>query len=624
MGDMTEDRLDKQYDSYQKMMHTHPGLYKARFVLFSLLGYGYILVVAFFMVIAAVVMGLGFYLSINLLQAFLCIFFLWMLIITIITMVSMFKPIIAGGDATPCDVESPLIAKAETICKALRKKRIPKISLTMTTDAKIGKYGNRHEMKLGVLLMCLCNEAQYTAILAHEVAHYSLRHTTMGRFLFRASEYWSRLYRNMDQNTIGGFGSSFILRFYLWYVPKFRMMMSVYSQADELAADALASQVCGAQTVGDALVLVHAIHDACLSENMFGEYYGYARESETPIDVIAYFDEKFRKFTSAEWENFFNMGYESKHIKGSTHPSLQERLVNIGYQYSGTVPIDSIPAHKTLLNEGDYKNLSKACDMWIGHRWHMRRKWFQKWERDYKKLEEKADKTQSEWRSFMWLQRSWLPTDSFLALARERLLEDRYDPASLFSLGAHELYRGNGQGFSYFAGALNQDRQLAGDIILMTEDYLAAHDIPAGQEEAVRKIRCGVSKERYLHMLYDRELCTLVDGSHEQQYAFAGRRRLLGSTGKLCSAVREALWSQSIIKSANIYFLEPNLHIVVVYYGGGWRKESRQLERQDALEKISAAAKEVAETAVLVITARQMDEGSFLDNIKRSRKGHIC
>ena len=150
-----------------------------------------------------------------------------------------------------------LFAAVDDVRRALRTHRVHTVLVTDEPNAsmaqvpRLGILGwQRNYLSLGLPLLRALSPEHAGAVVAHELAHLSRRHSRMGVWIYRVMESWRRLGSRVE---VGGRPSGVLGAFFRWYVPFLDAFTQVERRENELEADALAARVVGARTMAAAL-----------------------------------------------------------------------------------------------------------------------------------------------------------------------------------------------------------------------------------------------------------------------------------------------------------------------------------------------------------------------------------
>jgi len=243
-------------ERFERLARRSRALYRIILVLLVVLGYAYLLVV-----VGSV--GLMLLLLLVLVLATRNVFAAWRLLgpaadfsgrVARALWVRIEPP---TGIAVTAEQAPALFAVVEELRRALRASRVHVVLITNEVNAqmmqvpRLGILGwQRNYLSLGLPLLMGFSPEHARAVVAHELAHLSRRHSRMGVRTFRVVESWRRLMARVED---GERPSGVLGAFFRWYVPFLDAFTRVESRENEREADALAASVAGRETLGASL-----------------------------------------------------------------------------------------------------------------------------------------------------------------------------------------------------------------------------------------------------------------------------------------------------------------------------------------------------------------------------------
>ncbi|GAA5159448.1 MULTISPECIES: M48 family metallopeptidase [Amycolatopsis] len=134
---------------------------------------------------------------------------------------------------------------------------VPAVNAGVSEDARLaGLRVTKRRMIIGAPLLAGLSEAQLTAVLAHELAHYSNRDTRFAAATYRG---FVRMARTLGQLSRPGWFDQVVAAFFAAYARFYLRLSSTLSRRQELAADALAATIAGPHAAASALREVEAL-----------------------------------------------------------------------------------------------------------------------------------------------------------------------------------------------------------------------------------------------------------------------------------------------------------------------------------------------------------------------------
>jgi Zn-dependent protease with chaperone function len=226
----------------------------------------------------------------------------------------------------------------------------------------MGLFGRRITMTIGLPLLIVLDERAVRAIIAHEVAHAALRHTSgsdnLSEFIAAAANIFE--YADPDR-TITGRAAAVLLRALLQWL---RHEYLILSRADELAADRQGAEGVGSHDMARALVLVAGMTPR-IGELVFAplekECLGAIRVPTPPIQRIISQLDRIRMPDGIEAAARTLMASE-KEDPDATHPSLRRRLANLGFAEIPTCDAVQTSAALSLMPHHVFKALVAKLD----------------------------------------------------------------------------------------------------------------------------------------------------------------------------------------------------------------------------------------------------------------------
>jgi Zn-dependent protease with chaperone function len=186
-----------------------------------------------------------------------------------------------------------------------------------------GLFGNRRLMTLGIPLLAILGKDEATAVISHELGHFSRRHGRFGHSLYWVHLGWLAHVEHIDQDStvIDRFGASFAHMF----VPMFSRRAMVWSRRCEYEADEDAARAVGAKNIVSALARL-LLFDDWLERELPRRVLEWRRtEREPPPNYLDRMVDAFILAIPSLIDDF--IARESR--RGSdwrdTHPPLAER-----------------------------------------------------------------------------------------------------------------------------------------------------------------------------------------------------------------------------------------------------------------------------------------------------------
>lgn len=223
-----------------------------------------------------------------------------------------------------------LFAAVDALVESTGAKPIDRILLVPDFNAfaaevpRFGAFFPRRYLGLGLPLLMGLSPAQASAVIAHELGHFSARDGRMGSFIYQLRQLWGRLLEEADLGVLQ--------RFMRWYAPYFNAYSFVLAREQEYAADRHGASLLGAHTMAQALT-----RTATLNAHLNAEFYAPMRTqarqvAEPPADVYAQMEPLLRGQAGLSFEVDGVMAERTSYA--DTHPALNDRLSALAVQPS--------------------------------------------------------------------------------------------------------------------------------------------------------------------------------------------------------------------------------------------------------------------------------------------------
>jgi Zn-dependent protease with chaperone function len=230
----------------------------------------------------------------------------------------------------------------EKTSKALKAPAPKKVFVTdefnaaVITVPKIGLFGTKSYMSLGLPVMTALSTEQFNAVIAHEIGHISGRHGGFGKWAYQVQESWSRFLEAQDLHDHKF--AALYQKFVNWFFPYFQAYSFVLRREHEIEADSYAVEVAGSQALGEALITLHTSSSA-LESNFWPEVHRQNQADPTPardvfsrmLGALAFVDPKGSSIT-LEKAIAIPTDY------ADSHPSLSARLKRMRYWAGSGLP----------------------------------------------------------------------------------------------------------------------------------------------------------------------------------------------------------------------------------------------------------------------------------------------
>ncbi|KXK01512.1 MAG: peptidase M48, Ste24p [Acidobacteria bacterium OLB17] len=337
----------------EKSAASNRGWYEIRVMLLTMLGYGYFFGLILLMFAPIAIVAIGFwYAPATTWDQILLLTRLWWLIVPGLTMYFGFlgTAVLAITAKVP-DPEGTEIQRSEapklfefvnTACKELKAKKPKKILIddsfnaAVVTMPKLGIFGRKVILLLGLPMMKALSPEQLKAVLAHEIGHISGKHGLFTKWAYQMREAWGRL---IESQELAGHKFSFLYKkFVEWYFPYFTAYSFVLMREHEREADREAVNLVGKTALGEALILVET-KERSLAE----EFWAAVREENITNDkpTLQIFSRMIAALSVEDPDRSRPSLEKALAVPTDledTHPSLADRLRAIGYWTDGELP----------------------------------------------------------------------------------------------------------------------------------------------------------------------------------------------------------------------------------------------------------------------------------------------
>jgi Zn-dependent protease with chaperone function len=250
--------------------------------------------------------------------------------------------------------ENPLALETQPVLKEIIAELHEETGISVpnyvhiTNDSSVAVTGLwKKRLLIGLIALRFLTKSELKAIIAHEYGHYSGRDTVMGYWVYRISRF-------MDVQTevnkqalrfdimIVVHLPSFII---FWLISRYyHLLIFWHKRRREYRADAFAAQTIGPQQFADALVKYIVITD--LFDTVAPQHVlHYLQQGQQIINIYDYITPLY---TDKNIDLAVEKALEHRSGWNDTHPSLSERLENLGVKHV-TVNISS--KHKSLLKD---------------------------------------------------------------------------------------------------------------------------------------------------------------------------------------------------------------------------------------------------------------------------------
>ena len=252
------------------------------------------------------------------------------------------------GLLLPADRAPMLWATVRELAAEARTRMPEEIWLTAEVNAAVqeeprflGLSGGRRRLYVGLPLLQTMTVGQMRAVLAHELGHYSERHTRLSVPAYRGRLVIAHTLDRIGPNNPAGW-------LFLAYARLYLLVDRAGSRRQELEADLASARAAGADAAVSALREIRVL--AAAWEFFLDQYVRLGWESGyAPADLFA----GFGALVEARRDELEELRAREPDDSGSrwdTHPPLSERLAALAAAPRTAAPLDTRPAAMMLAN----------------------------------------------------------------------------------------------------------------------------------------------------------------------------------------------------------------------------------------------------------------------------------
>ena len=236
---------------------------------------------------------------------------------------------------------------------------------SVSQTPRFGWFGpTRNYLVLGLPLITALSEAEFTAVLAHELGHVSGSHGRFSAWIYRVRHTWFEVLRRLE--TGQHWGAWLFRRFFRWYAPYFSAYSFVLAREQEYEADRAAMAAVGPDAAASALARVDLVA-RYLEESFWPEVYKATEHSTQPqarpLDRFAAW--LASGSVPAQLAPLSAPALKRLTDTDDTHPSLSARLEALGVEAAkaavGAAHRDAPPAAARFLGSA-YRSLVERLD----------------------------------------------------------------------------------------------------------------------------------------------------------------------------------------------------------------------------------------------------------------------
>ncbi len=261
--------------------------------------------------------------------------------------------------------DSPLSKIVEDLSEQLDTPAIESIFLTDEMNASVCSTrswkspAKRHYLSMGVQLLSSVSKAEAVSIIAHELGHVSRSHTSFSGFVYQAYLAMFRLYDLL--NSSEGIGDQWLAKALGKYIKKFDALSYATKRNHEFQADMIAAQVNGAELMASALCRIEMVAYWLDDHYWTSVWRNCWKHPVPPPGVVVNACKSAMNCSVENMTGYFESIRIQKTHKGDTHPSLSDRVGNLGVKAKVPAQLDRRKSALLLLG-GDPKQALFDCD----------------------------------------------------------------------------------------------------------------------------------------------------------------------------------------------------------------------------------------------------------------------
>lgn len=339
---MTNVEFEKLIKEKEVEAKGNPTVYKRKVAAFSLIGYGYLLLMF------GIILFLFSFAVVNFVSGSFTFGGMKFGLITLVLAIFMTRALWVRFDhpegVSLTEEEAPeLFSTIRDIQHKYSTKKVHEVLLTNQYNAsliqhpRLGVFGwHKNYLVLGLPLMQAISKEHFDSIIAHEMGHLANKDGQFSTWLYRVRETWINLLVKFEESEVWG---GFLFRwFFRWYVPRFDAYSYALAKQEEHAADCFASHYTDPQLVAEALAITE------IKAELYDEYWETLydkgldeKECPRPFRVV---QSVLDRHDSIQYKQIWQKAIKRVASVNDTHPSLSERLDSLQVPLS----VDQLPA----------------------------------------------------------------------------------------------------------------------------------------------------------------------------------------------------------------------------------------------------------------------------------------
>lgn len=365
---MTNQEFETLVNKLEKQASANPKLYRFKVIMLTGLGFGYVaLFLSLFLFLMAISVSMiadGDFtfgnVKVLLLTGTLSFFIIKALIV---------KMEMPDGYYLQREEAPKLYEMIDTLRHKMNTPPIDEIVLDSEFNASVaqisayGMFGKkRNVLVIGIPLLTTLSQQQFTAVLAHELAHISNSDTALGAKIYRLRMSWGRLLHSLEENE--QFGTFIFKKFFQWFYPRFDAYTFAMARQEEYDADRSAAGVTSPQAMGEALAAT-SVAAPYYYRDFYSELFEECAKTNSVPQPYSNFTEKLQSLNDQKATQYFQEQLTEESYMTDTHPCLKDRLSALG--------VEALLPKKQYESALDYyfaypgRIVSDFNKMWIDH-----------------------------------------------------------------------------------------------------------------------------------------------------------------------------------------------------------------------------------------------------------------
>jgi Zn-dependent protease with chaperone function len=447
---MTVQEFETLVNKLEKQTSANPKLYRFKVIMLTGLGFGYVALFLslflFLMAISVAMIADGNFtfgnVKLLLLTGTLSFFIIKALIV---------KMEMPEGYYLQREEAPKLFETIESLRHKMNTPHIDEIVLDSEFNASVaqisayGMFGKkRNVLVIGIPLLTALSQQQFTAVLAHELAHISNSDTALGARIYRLRMSWGRLLHSLEENE--QFGTFIFKKFFQWFYPRFDAYTFAMARQEEYEADRSAAAVTSPQAMGGALA-VTSVAAPYFYQDFYSELFEECAKTNSVPQPYSNFSQKFQSLSDKKASQYFDEQLAEESYMTDTHPCLKDRLSALGVAAELSERQQESALDYFFAYPG--RVISDFNNMWVDYNQDTWKEEIENFNESKQRFEELSNKQVSN---------------------LEELLEKAYLTAEFNSLEAAIPF------YEEIADKYSQDQRTAGALLTLGEHYLESKD----------------------------------------------------------------------------------------------------------------------------------------------------